>query len=117
MARSTMTQEELKVLIQDMKRVSDLPLTKVVLRGDPLSPLMEAQCQEREVHLVEDSASKGNEQMHYDLRVLLEVKGVATDYSIILMLLLKNIFDCCVLIWLKNARVSPLPQNSHVWSP
>ena len=83
MARSTMTQEELEVLIQDIKRVSDSPLRKVILRGDPLRPLMEAQCQEREVRLVKDRASKGDELMHYDLRVLLEVEGVATESDLI----------------------------------
>jgi hypothetical protein len=83
MARSTMTQEELEVLIQDIKRVSDLPLRKVILRGDPLRPLMEAQCQEREVHLVKDKARKGNELMHYDMRVLLEVEGVATESDLL----------------------------------
>ncbi len=51
MARSDMTQDDLKVLIQDMKRGSDSPLRKVT-KGDPLRPVIEAQCQEREVGLV-----------------------------------------------------------------
>ncbi len=58
-------------------------MRKVVLRGDPLRPLMEVQCQQREVRLVKDKTSIGNELMHYDLRVLLEVEGVATESDLL----------------------------------
>jgi hypothetical protein len=44
---------------------------------------MEAQCQEREAHLVKDKASKGDELTHYDLHVLLEVEGVATESDLL----------------------------------
>ncbi len=36
-------------------------------------------------------------------------------YSIILMLPLKNIFDCCVLIWPKNSKgFPPAPKLTHL---
>jgi hypothetical protein len=44
---------------------------------------MEVQCQQREVRLVKDKASIGNELMHYGLRMLLEVEGVATESDLI----------------------------------
>ncbi len=46
--------------------------------------MIEAQCQEREVHLVKGKESKGNELTHYNLRVLLEVEGVVTLESYLL---------------------------------
>jgi hypothetical protein len=76
MARNDMTQDNLKVLIQDMKRESDSPLRKVSTKGDRLRPVIEVQCQEREVRLVKGKGSRGDELTHYDLRVLLEVEGV-----------------------------------------
>ncbi len=60
-----------------------MPLRKVVLREDPLRPLMEAQCQEREVRPVKDKVCKGDELMLYDLHVLLDVEGVATEADLL----------------------------------
>ncbi len=77
MARNDMTQDDLKVLIQDMKRESDSLLRKVSTKGDRLRPVIEVQCQEREVCLVKGKGSRGHELTHYDLRVLLEVEGVS----------------------------------------
>jgi hypothetical protein len=79
-----MTQDDLKVLIQDMKRELDSSLRNVSTKGDPLRPVIEAQCQEREVRLVKGKESRGNELTHYDLCVLLEIEGVRTLESYLL---------------------------------
>jgi hypothetical protein len=84
MARSAMTQDNLKVLIQDMKRGLDSPLRKVSTKRDPLRPVIKAQCQEREVCLDKGKESRGNELTHYDLCVLPEAEGVTAMESYLL---------------------------------
>jgi hypothetical protein len=52
----------LKVLIQDMKiGKSDSPLRKVRVHGNPERPVVEAQCKDREVHLVKEKHGKGDQ--------------------------------------------------------
>ncbi len=75
----------LKVLIQDMKiGKSDSPLRKVRVHGNPPErPVVEAQCKDREVHLVKEKHGKGDQLTHYNLRVLLEVEGVGPETSLL----------------------------------
>jgi hypothetical protein len=94
MTRRTMKQDDLKVLIQDMERVLDLPLRNVSIKGDSSRPVIEAQCKEREVHLVKGKKSIGDELTHYNLHVLLEAEGVTTLES---DLFKQAVVDLCLL--------------------
>jgi hypothetical protein len=82
--RGDMPMAMLKVLIQDMKiRKLDSPLRKVRVHGNPERSVVEAQCKDREVHLVKEKHGTGDQLTHYNLHVLLEVEGVGPETSLL----------------------------------
>jgi hypothetical protein len=95
MTRSAMTQDDLKVLIQGMKWGLNSSLRKVSTKGDPLRPVIEAQCQEREVRLVKGKESRSDELTHYNLHVLLELEGVTTLESYLLQQTEEELCSIC----------------------